>query len=113
MNIKELQSWLSGEQLASNFFRKQYGLLALIACMLFVYILAGYNSMKQQRHLSDIKREVKMAKYEYLTISAQLAEQTRQSKIIDKIEETSGETERQRGDCLQENRKPVIQIREH
>ena len=103
MDVKKIQSWLSGEQLRSEFFRKQYKLIILIAVLLFVYILAGYNSMKQQRHLSDLKREVKMAKFEYLTISAQLAEQTRQSKIYERLR--GGEAER-----LEENRRPVIQI---
>lgn len=105
MDIKKIQSWLSGEQLRSDFLRKQYKLLALIAGLLFLYILAGYNSMKQQRRLSDLKREVKIAKFEYLTISAELAEKSRQSKIVDRLHDT--------GDKLQENRTPVIQIRQY
>lgn len=103
MDIKTVQSWLSGEKLRSEFLRKQYRLIALIVAMFFVYILAGYNSMRQQRHLSDLKREVKMAKFEYLTISAQLAEQTRQSKIGNRIEEG--------GKKVEENRTPVVMIK--
>lgn len=103
MDVKKIQSWLSGEQLRSDFIRKQYKLLALIAGLFFIYIFAGYNSMKQQRRLSDLKNEVKTAKFEYLTISAELAEQTRQSKIGDKIEEE--------GRRIKENREPVIMIK--
>lgn len=105
MDVKKIQSWLSGEKLRSEAFRKQYKLIGLIAVLLFVYILTGYNSMKQQRHLSDLKREVKMAKFEYLTISAELAEKTRQSKIHDQLQSQSSK--------LQENRTPIIQIRKH
>lgn len=105
MDVKKIQSWLSGEKLRSESFRKQYKLIGLIAVLLFVYILTGYNSMKQQRHLSDLKREVKMAKFEYLTISAELAEKTRQSKIHDQLQSQSSK--------LQENRTPIIQIRKH
>lgn len=105
MDIKKIQSWLSGEQLRSDFFRKQYKLLALIAGLLFLYILAGYNSMKQQKHLNNLKREVKIAKFEYLTISSELAEKTRPSKIVDRLQDT--------GSKLQENRIPVVQIRQY
>lgn len=105
MDIKIVQSWLSGEKLRSEAFRKQYKLIALIAALFFIYILAGYNSMRQQRHLGDLKREVKIAKFEYLTISAELAEKTRQSKIHDQLQSQSSK--------LQENRTPIIQIRKH
>lgn len=103
MDIKTIQSWLSGEKLRSDRFRKQYKLIAMIVVMLFFYILAGYNSMKQQRKLSDLKKEVKMAKFEYLTISAELSEETRQSRINDRLQNLYSP--------IKENNKPVIQIK--
>lgn len=115
MDIKRIQTWLSGEMLRSDFVRKQYKVTALAIGLLFIYILAGYNSARQQRRLNDIKREVKMAKFEYLAVSAQLAEQTRQSKIYDKLqaaENKSQENSGRKSVKLQENRVPVIQLRQ-
>ena len=82
MTIADVQGWLNGEKLRSEFLRKQYKLIALICGCIFVYILAGYHAMQQQHRLSDLRKEVRDKKFEYLTISSDLVKQTRQSQVV-------------------------------
>ena len=104
MNIADLQGWLNGEKLRSEFVRKQYRLIALICVCVFIYILAGYQAMQQQHKLSDLRKEVRDKKFEYLTISSELVRETRQSQIVANL--------KQQGSRLQENTKPAIRIDE-
>ena len=84
-------------------FREQYPLIALIVVLIFLYILTGYQSAKQQHQLTDTKKEMLDAKFRYMTISAQLTNTTRQSQIIDAL--------KQNGSELQENRTPPVKIK--
>lgn len=103
MDVQNIQSWLSGEILRSGWLRKQYKLLALIAVLIFVYILGGYHAMQQHHRLTDLKNEVRDAKFEYLTISAKRVESTRQSEIVAALQE--------KGSQLGEAKKPATVIR--
>ena len=85
--FEDVQAWFNGEKLNSDGVRQHYKLALLIAGLVFLYILAGYNSLKQQRHLLELKKEVRDAKYEYLTIFAKRTEITRQSYIVFKLTE--------------------------
>ena len=98
----DIQSWLNGDKLRSKRFKEQYPLIGLIAGLVFLYILFGYQSAKQQHHLTDTKNEMLDAKFRYMTISAQLTNTTRQSHIIDALREC--------GSTLQENTKPPTKI---
>lgn len=102
MNTHDIQSWLNGEKLMSKGLRKQYKLIALIIVMVFVYIYTGYQSMYQQHKLTDTKKEMLDAKFEYLTISAKWVNATRQSEIVKTLEE--------RGSDLKENTTPPVRI---
>ena len=99
----DIQSWLNGDQLRSKRFRDQYPLIALITALIFVYILTGYQSAKQQHRLTDTKKEMLDAKFRYMTISAQLTNTTRQSQVIEVL--------RTNGSALQENRIPPTKIK--
>ncbi len=99
----DIQSWLNGDKLRSEKFREQYPLIALIVVLIFLYILTGYQSAKQQHQLTDTKKEMLDAKFRYMTISAQLTNTTRQSQIIDAL--------KQNGSELQENRTPPVKIK--
>lgn len=103
IEAKDIQHWLSGEIFRSERVKQQYPLIGLILALVFVYILGGYNSDRQQRQLSDIKREVRDLKYEYLTIRAQLVDMTRPSAVAAELKE--------RGSQLKENQEPVIYVR--
>lgn len=102
MEARNIQSWLNGEMLRSSTIRKQYKLIGLILVLIFVYILSGYRAMEQQHRLSDLRKEVRDKKFEYLTISSQLVNETRQSRVAKQLEE--------RGSKLQPNQKPAIRI---
>ena len=101
-DAQDIQSWLNGDRLRSGKIRKQYPLLILIVCLIFIYILTGYHSAKQQHQLSDCKKEMLDAKYRYMTISAQLTNTTRASQITTVLQE--------KGSSLKENNIPPTKI---
>lgn len=88
--------------LRSEAVRKQYKLIGLIVFLIFVYILAGYHAAQQQHRLSDLQKEVKDKKFEYLTISSQLVTITKMSNLSKELE--------RRGSAVQENKEPAIRI---
>ncbi len=101
-DVHDIQSWLNGDKLRSQKIREQYPLIGLIVGLVFLYILTGYQSAKQQHRLTDTKKEMLDAKFRYMTISAQLTNSTRQSQIIEAL--------REHGSTLQENTKPPVKI---
>jgi uncharacterized membrane-anchored protein YhcB (DUF1043 family) len=101
-NSHDIQSWLNGDKLRSKALRDQYPLIGLIVGLIFLYILTGYQSAKQQHHLTDTKKEMLDAKFRYMTISAELTNTTRQSQVIQVLHE--------HGSDLQENTKPPTKI---
>jgi len=98
----DIQSWLNGDLLRSRKIKEQYPLIGLIVGLIFLYILTGYQAVKQQHRLTDTKKEMLDAKFRYMTISAQLTDKTRQSQIIKALQEN--------GSTLQENTKPPVKI---
>ena len=98
-----IQSWLNGDRLRSKSIREQYPLIGLIVGLVFLYILTGYQAVKQQHRLTDTKKEMLDAKFRYMTISAQLTNTTRQSQIIEVL--------RENGSSLQENNIPPTKIK--
>ena len=101
-DVHDIQAWLNGDKLRSKRIREQYPLIGLIAVLVFMYILTGYQSAKQQHRLTDTKKEMLDAKFRYMTISAQLTDATRQSKV--------GEVLRENGSTLQENTIPPTKV---
>ena len=97
-----IQSWLNGDLLRSKRIKEQYPLMILIVGLIFIYILTGYQSVKQQHRLTDTKKEMLDAKFRYMTISAQLTNATRQSQVAAAL--------RANGSTLQENTKPPTKI---
>jgi len=72
---------LNGNILTKRFFRRQYLLIALVVFLAVVYINNRYESEKMMTRISALKKDIQDARYESLTISAELAEITRQSSI--------------------------------
>ena len=99
----DIQSWLNGDKFRSKRFREQYPLIGLIVALFFLYILTGYQAVKQQHRLTDTKKEMLDAKFRYMTISAQLTNTTRQSRIIEVLHE--------QGSPLRENNIPPTKIK--
>ncbi|MBO5619526.1 MAG: hypothetical protein J5902_06035 [Paludibacteraceae bacterium] len=102
-DIHNIQSWLNGDQLRNSKIREQYPLIIMIVCLVFIYILTGYQSIKQQHRLTDTKKEMLDAKFRYMTISAELTDATRQSQIADAL--------RANGSELRENTIPPVKIK--
>ena len=98
----DIQSWLNGDRLRSKKIREQYPLIGLIVGLVFLYILTGYQSVKQQHRLTDTKKEMLDAKFRYMTVSAQLTNSTRQSQILEALQANGSE--------LKENRVPPVKI---
>jgi len=100
----DIQSWLNGDLLRSKRFKEQYPLIGLIVGLVFLYILTGYQAVKQQHRLSDTKKEMLDAKFRYMTISAQLTNATRQSQVLEAL--------RENGSTLKENTVPPVKIKD-
>ena len=98
----DIQAIRNGDLLRSKKIRRFYPLLGMIVCLIFIYILTGYQSIKQQHRLTDTKKEMLDAKYQYMTISAQLTNATRLSQITTVLKE--------QGSSLKENNKPPTKI---
>ncbi len=86
-DFKELSSssvrdFLNGNILKMNVVRRQGWVFLLVVVLLFVYINNRYESEKTLSYISELKKEIQDAKYEALTISAELTEISRQSTII-------------------------------
>ena len=96
----DIQSWLNGDRLRSQKIKEQYPLIGLIVGLIFLYILTGYQSIKQQHRLTDTKKEMLDAKFRYMTVSAQLTNATRQSQVLEALQ--------QKGSSLQENSVPPV-----
>lgn len=77
-------------------------MIGLITGLVFIYILMGYQSVKQQHQLTDTKKEMLDAKFRYMTISAQLTNTTRQSQVAEALRENCS--------FLQENTVPPTKI---
>ena len=73
---------LNGNILTKKFIRKQYLLIILMVGLSIVYIDNRYSSEKQITRITELKRKIQDAKYESLTISAELMEISRQSNIL-------------------------------
>ena len=98
----DIQSWLNGDRLRSQKIKEQYPLIGLIVGLIFLYILTGYQSIKQQHRLTDTKKEMLDAKFRYMTASAQSTNATRQSQLLEALQ--------QKGSSLQENSVPPVKI---
>lgn len=98
----DIQAWLNGDRLRSKQLRKQYPLFGLIVVLVFLYILTGYQSIKQQHRLTDAKKELMDAKFRYMTIHADLSNSTRPSQISQQLKD--------QGSTLRENTEPTIKI---
>jgi hypothetical protein len=78
---------LNGNILTKKFLQKQYGLLIMIAALTFLYVDNRYYCETQLAKEIDLKKKIQDVKYESLTISAELMEISRQSNVMDKINE--------------------------
>ncbi len=79
---------LNGNILTKKFFQKQYLLLIMIATLTFLYVDNRYYCETQLAQEIYLKRKIQDAKYESLSISAELMEISRQSSVMKKINDS-------------------------
>lgn len=85
---KNRTSWKSivgGDILATDFFRRQTKLLVLIMVLVIFYIHNRYSCQQQIITIEELKKELTDIKYDALTRSSELMEQSRQSRIEEYI----------------------------
>ncbi len=76
-----LKSILGGDILAHEFLRRQANLLILIVFLTILYIDNRYSSQQELIEIDRLKKELVDIKYDALTISSELTEKSRQSRI--------------------------------
>lgn len=76
-----LRSILGGDILAHDFIRRQANLLILIVLLTILYIDNRYSSQQELIEIDRLKKELIDIKYDALTISSELTEKSRQSRI--------------------------------
>lgn len=72
---------MGGDILAHSFFRRQINLLCLIVFLTIIYIDNRYTSQREMIEIDRLKKELVDTKYDALTISSELIEKSRQSRI--------------------------------
>ena len=76
-----LKSILGGDILAHEFLRRQANLIILIVFLTILYIDNRYSSQQELIEIDRLKKELVDIKYDALTISSELTEKSRQSRI--------------------------------
>ena len=83
-----LRDILNGNILTNKFLQKQYLLLIMIAVLTFLYVDNRFYCETQLAKEIDLKKKIQDVKYESLTISADLMEISRQSNVMNKVNES-------------------------
>ena len=100
LSLKEI---LSGDFLSNGWLKRQYKLIVLISILIFLHIYSDYQSPRQQKELSNLRKELLDAQMTHLTVSAELMEKTRQSSVARMLKE--------QGSKVKESNTPAIKIK--
>ncbi|MCK9179323.1 MAG: FtsL-like putative cell division protein [Bacteroides sp.] len=87
------RSFIAGDILTDDFFKKHAGLFFLIFIMIVIYISNRYTCQHKQLEIEKLREELVDIKYEALTKSSELMEKSRQSKIEEYISRGSSKLE--------------------
>ena len=87
-----LKHILGGDILVNGFFKRQANLVILIAVLTIFYVDNRYLSQMEILEIDRLKKELTDIKYDALTISSELTERSRQSKIEEYIATEGGIT---------------------
>lgn len=82
MSIKSI---LGGDILANDFLKRQIGLIILIMVLTVIYIDNRYSSQQELIRINKLQKELTDMKYDALTLSSELMEKSRQSRIEEYI----------------------------
>ena len=102
LKASSIRDILTGRILTKKMVWKQYGLVALIALLVFFYIDNRFYCEKQLAREIQLEKQIRDVKYESLTISAELMKISRQSYVQKVINE--------KGIPLKENKNPPVVV---
>lgn len=78
-----LRKILGGDILTTQAVRRQVWLLLLITLFVIIYISNRYSCQQDLITIDKLQKELKDAKYKALSSSSQLTEKTRESKVLE------------------------------
>lgn len=76
---------LGGEMLNTQFLRQQIWVIVLITLFIIVYISNRYKCQQNLIKIDNLQSELEDAKYRALSSSSELTQQTRESKVLERL----------------------------
>lgn len=76
---------LGGEMLNTQFLRQQIWVIVLITLFIIVYISNRYKCQQNLIKINNLQSELEDAKYRALSSSSDLTQQTRESKVLERL----------------------------
>ena len=80
-----LRKILGGDILSADIIRKQIWLILIIVLFIVVYISNRYKCQQDLILIDNLTEQLKDAKYRALSSSSDLTQQTRESKVLEKL----------------------------
>ncbi len=84
-----LREILGGDILTAGWLRRQMGLILLCMFFAIIYITNRYSAEQEMIEIERLKAELTEVKYRALTLSGELTEKTRQSRIEESLMQTA------------------------
>lgn len=76
---------LGGEMLNAQFLRQQIWVIVLITLFIIIYISNRYKCQQNLIKIDNLQSELEDAKYRALSSSSDLTQQTRESKVLERL----------------------------
>jgi cell division protein FtsL len=83
---------LGGDILNSAFLRQQIGVILIIFVFILIYISNRYSCQQNLIKIDHLTKELQDAKYRALSSNSELTEQSRESKVLEKLKEGNDST---------------------
>lgn len=87
-----LRKILGGDILSTAFMRRQVWLFLLIALIMVVYISNRYSCQKDIIEIDQLQKDLQDAKYKALSSNSKLTEMSRQSNVLDMLQNNKDST---------------------
>lgn len=100
--VQTLKEIFTGNIWTRESIKDQWKLIVLILIFLVVYVNSGYKCEEQLKRISQLQKELVDLRYEYLTLSSELVDKSRQSNISDRLRDS--------GSNVAESQTPAIKI---
>ena len=84
-----LRKILGGDILSADIIRKQIWLILIIVLFIVVYISNRYKCQQDLILIDNLTEQLKDAKYRALSSSSDLTQQTRESKVLEKLNDST------------------------